>query len=549
MSAMIVVKNARGELIEARALLDTCATANFITERLARQLKLPLHPCSVPIGAINDMNTTSTSSVDLHIRSQNNTFQRNIRALTISRIAEFVPDEVFPRESVHIPSNIRLADPQFHLPRPVDILIGAGLTLSLLSIGQHNLSKGRGDLILQKTQLGWVVAGGLDEPKQRNHVSCNLLGISEQLEKFWRIEDLDKDSSKSYEELLCERHFKNHTTRDNSGRYIVKLPFKDDKNNLGESREQALKRFYTLQRKLDSNSNLKNEYCKVMQEYINAGHMSLIHDETTPGYYMPHHAVMKESSNTTKAKLFSHLLRFRSYVYVVTADIAKMYRQILVHPDNRRFQRIFWYHDGKIRTFQLNTVTFGVSAAPYLAIRTVQQLTDDEGMDFPKAAYILKNDSYVDDLLTGADSLSEVINIRDEVIALLRRGGFDIRQWSSNHHHALDNIEAKFVDLDCVVDTSAILKTLGVVWNSQADELLFKVEEIDVSAKVTKRIILSNISKIFDPLGLIGPIILQAKRLIQECWKAKLDWDESVPQEIYTYWKTIITQLPLIRKL
>ncbi|XP_014226809.1 uncharacterized protein LOC106652395 [Trichogramma pretiosum] len=577
MSAMIVVKNARGELIEARALLDTCATANFITERLARQLKLPLHPCSVPIGAINDMNTTSTSSVDLHIRSRNNTFQRNIKALTISRIAEFVPDEVFPRESVHIPSNIRLADPQFHLPRPVDILIGAGLTLSLLSIGQHNLSKGRGDLILQKTQLGWVVAGGLDEPKQRNHVSCNLLGISEQLEKFWRIEDLDKDSSKSHEEILCERHFKNHTTRDNSGRYIVKLPFKDDKNNSGESREQALKRFYTLQRKLDSNLNLKNEYCKVMQEYINTGHMSLIHDETIPGYYMPHHAVMKESSNTTKvrvvfdasakssngvslndrlmigptiqAKLFSHLLRFRSYVYVVTADIAKMYRQILVHPDDRRFQRIFWYHDGKIRTFQLNTVTFGVSAAPYLAIRTVQQLTDDEGMDFPKAAYILKNDLYVDDLLTGADSLSEVINIRDEVIALLRRGGFDIRQWSSNHHHALDNIEAKFVDLDCVVDTSAILKTLGVVWNSQVDELLFKVEEIDVSAKVTKRIILSNISKIFDPLGLIGPIILQAKRLIQECWKAKLDWDESVPQEIYTYWKTIISQLPLIRKL
>ena len=81
-----------------------------------------------------------------------------------------------------------------------------------------------------------------------------------------------------------------------------------------------------------------------------------------------------------------------------------MYRQIQIHPDDRKFQRVFWYHQGEIKPFELNTVTFGVSSAPFLAIRTLQQLADDESSDFPRASAFLKRDMYVDDLLTGADS-------------------------------------------------------------------------------------------------------------------------------------------------
>lgn len=75
----------------------------------------------------------------------------------------------------------------------------------------------------------------------------------------------------------------------------------------------------------------------------------------------------------------------------------------------------------------------------FLAVRTIQKLANDEGANFPIGAKTLLNDFYVDDLLSGANTLEELIHIRDEVIEILKRGGFDIRQWASNHPRALEN--------------------------------------------------------------------------------------------------------------
>ncbi|XP_076386150.1 uncharacterized protein LOC143264169 [Megachile rotundata] len=228
-----------------------------------------------------------------------------------------------------------------------------------------------------------------------------------------------------------------------------------------------------------------------MQEYIDLGHMVHVSDEQKHGYYLPHHPVIKISSNTTKVRvvfdasaktdkgmslnntlltgptiqsnLFTHLLRFRTHTYVVTADIAQMYRQVVVHPDDRRFQRVLWYYNNTISTFELSRVTFRVSPSSYLAIRSIVQLADDEHLEFSIASRILKRDLYVDDLLSGANSLTEILQLRDEVIALLRKGGFSIRQWASNHQHALDNLDEKTLDLDCAIDENPVSKTLGIV--------------------------------------------------------------------------------------
>lgn len=103
--------------------------------------------------------------------------------------------------------------------------------------------------------------------------------------------------------------------------------------------------------------------------------------------------------STIQDKLFSHLIRFRSYKYVLTADVEKMYRQLLLHEDDRRYQRILWRRDGRVETYQLNTLTFGVSSSPFLAIRTLLQLAEDERSTYPVASETIKNHMYVDDLL------------------------------------------------------------------------------------------------------------------------------------------------------
>ncbi|XP_023247887.1 uncharacterized protein LOC111643857 [Copidosoma floridanum] len=169
-------------------------------------------------------------------------------------------------------------------------------------------------------------------------------------------------SSKSIEETRCEDHYVDYTACNKDGRYIVKLPLKRQNENFSDSRPQALRRLNALQTRLDSNPEVEVAYERVIKEYIELGHMSLVRDEFSSGYYMPHHMMIKKSSSTTKvrvvfnasakaskgfslndvlmvgptiqSKMFDHLLRFRTYRYVITADIAQMYRKILVHPDH-----------------------------------------------------------------------------------------------------------------------------------------------------------------------------------------------------------------------
>lgn len=295
------------------------------------------------------------------------------------------------------------------------------------------------------------------------------------------------------------------------------------------------------------------------------------------GFYMSHHAVIKESSNTTKVrvvfdasaktsngvslndtlmvgptiqgKLFSHLVRFRKYKFVITADIEKMYRQVLLHEDDRRYQQILWHRDNKIETFQLNTLTFGISSSPFLAIRTIQKLADDERHTYPRAAEIIKTHLYVDDLLSGADTVDEARAIRDEIINLLSQGGFTIRQWASNNKGIINDLADNMLHANFTVKIDRSLKTLGITWNTHTDKICYSIQPTKIIEGLTKRSILSEIAKIFDPLGLLGPVVLYAKKLMQDVWRCGVQWDESVPQSIHTEWSEFARQLELMNQV
>jgi hypothetical protein len=90
-----------------------------------------------------------------------------------------------------------------------------------------------------------------------------------------------------------------------------------------------------------------------------------------------------------------------------------MYRQIVVHPQDRDLQRILWRYSPEepIQEFRLTTVTNGTSSAPFLATRCLKKLADDNECHHPKAAQVLSNDFYVDDLLSGTSTLEEAIDM------------------------------------------------------------------------------------------------------------------------------------------
>lgn len=131
MSALIKIRDSTDKFIQVRALLDTCTTANFITEHSTNKLKLFMQDCSIPISAVDGMQTFSKHVIPVNCKSSSNKYQRSLSFLTVNKIIDLSPSAPFSREKVNIPKNILLADPQFHIPQPVDVLIGSGTTLSL----------------------------------------------------------------------------------------------------------------------------------------------------------------------------------------------------------------------------------------------------------------------------------------------------------------------------------------------------------------------------------------------------------------------------------
>ncbi|XP_012152147.1 uncharacterized protein LOC105664034 [Megachile rotundata] len=516
------------------------------------------------------------------MHSRVSTFQRTLTFLTISKIAERVPEQQVDTTNIKIPRNITLADPDFHRPGPIDVLLGSGAALSLLSIGQINLSPPHGpDLYIQKTRLGWVIGGSPPTSSQGrclNYHSNKTLQSS--LTRFWEIEEGPQVQILSKANEYCEFHFMQHVSRRADGRYVVALPFNDKVTQLGESRSRALKRLESLERKLQRDAALKKDYHAVIEEYLHLGHMVKVPLEqlTSGGYYLPHHGVMKITSETTKLRvvfdgsattstgislndalhigprvqddLLDILLRFRIHEYVITGDIEKMYRQFIVRDEDKKYQRILWRDsDDKVHTYELQTVTFGLSAAPYLAMRCLVQLAHDEGHKFPAAAKILLRDFYVDDLLTGASTEEEAILIREELRQLLNLAGLNIRQWAANRETLLQGLHEESINKKLHLGESTTLKTLGIMWDSSNDSISYQVKVDFGAPRVTKRLITSEIAKIYDPLGLLGPVIIVAKMLLQRIWTIKVGWDESLPMDIHTEWHQFYQQLSLLNNV
>ncbi|XP_029157317.1 uncharacterized protein LOC114929804 [Nylanderia fulva] len=193
-----------------------------------------------------------------------------------------------------------------------------------------------------------------------------------------------------------------------------------------------------------------------------------------------------------------------------------MYRQILIHESQLHLQRILWRENSNspVGTYELLTVTYGTGSAPFLATRCFQHLAQKHALDYPAGAQCVLRDFYVDDLLAGANTLSEAGRIRDEVIALLRRGQFELGKWSSN-----------------------------------CRELLQGIRHNECGGSITKRTILSEIASLFDPLGLLGPLTVVAKMIMQDTWQARVGGDKSLPQDLHQRWLNVKQQLTRLREL
>lgn len=243
--------------------------------------------------------------------------------------------------------------------------------------------------------------------------------------------------------------------------------------------------------------------------------------------------------------LFSILLRFRSFKYLITSDVAKMYRQVLMDENQTSLQRIVWRNQPteSIKTYELLTLTYGNAPASFLATRVIQKLANLEERQFPKGALITRRNFYMDDLITGANSIEETKLIRDATASLLLKEGFVLRKWASNSKVLLEEIPNDMeTNVTLNLNKDCTFRTLGVKWSPSRDTFQYSIE-IKSTAVHTKRSILSSISQIFDPLGLLAPVLITAKIIMQTLWKLKVDWDQSLSSDVTSDWSRYVAHL------
>lgn len=566
--------------IYLKTLIDQGSTANLISTNACQQLNLRRDKINIPLYGIGNVKTgqikekTNLSIGSLHDES----FHSSISAFVVNRITEIKPLHSVEMKNWKHLKNLPLADPQFTEYGKIDLLIGASTFAEIILDG---LIKGKiNEPIAQKTLLGWIISGHTAEISN-DSVSCNTINIpnemeeaenlNESLQKFWEIEKVDEIKCKfSPSERLAEEITVKSFERHKDGKFIVDLPFTQDpfgSDCFGNSYAAALRRYNAIQKRFDKNQDLRKQYDFNIEEYLTLGHMELVTNNPRQYCVLPHHPVIRESSSTTKVRpvfdgsaktsngfslndrllvgptiqpeLFDTLLKWRLFKYAISGDIEKMYRQIYVNPHHGNFQCILWKKPGteKIQMYRLLTVTFGTASAPYQAIRCLHEVGERIKATKPEIAKIIQSQFYVDDLLCSCETIDQAITIRDELNKCLAEYGFNLRKWKASDNEILKNIEDS--EKEAVLNFQSTFKALGIAWQPATDSFLFKPNKQLEIMCWTKRAVLSEIAKFFDPLGLISPMIIKSKIIMQDLWRASINWDEPIPQKIEVEWKKL----------
>lgn len=322
-TALIRCYDANNKEHIARALLDSASTSCLMTEELFKKLNLPYLNTNKSIQGINNSLSQVTKMCRVHIQSLHECYTNDITCFVLPTITDNVPTR---QVKINIPSNIQLADPYFHTPASIDIIIGADIFWNLL--GSNKIILGDKKPTLHQTRLGWIVCGPINggydcvgsqssplikcnftnlntdlESSSRSH---ELDDIQNQLTRFWQLEEVCHESSAhSAEEKLCEEHFMKYTTRLADGRFNVRIPLKESSDSLGDSFHRAKRCFQSLECRNLRVPSLDKMYKEFMSEYISLGHMSECHhtNKDQKSYFIPHHGVLRESSSTTKLRV------------------------------------------------------------------------------------------------------------------------------------------------------------------------------------------------------------------------------------------------------
>ena len=374
------------------------------------------------------------------------------------------------------------------------------------------------------------------------------------------------------------------------GHYEMPLPLRSQDVMLPNNRSQALRRLSQLKARFRRDAKYYRDYVEFMEEMIKGcAEKAPPRGETGIKIgdgkinYVPHHGVYHprkpgqirvvfdcsaQYKGTSLNKnllqgpdltnnLMGVLCRFRQEAVALTCDVQGMFHQFFVDEADRDLLRFFWWSHGDLKNeadeYRMKVHLFGAASSPGCANFAFKRAADDGEKEFgSEAADFMRKDFYVDDGLKSVKCVDTAINLIKNCQAMCAKAGLRLHKFSSNKKEVIQAVPPEdrakgLQELDLTRDPLPVERTLGIMWCAETDSFQFRIVIQD--RPLTRRGILSTVSSVYDPLGLVAPLILLGKQILQDLCRENADWDDPIGDQLRPRWEQWRNELRLLEGL
>ncbi|XP_046863136.1 uncharacterized protein LOC124456869 [Xenia sp. Carnegie-2017] len=488
-------------------LLDTGSQISLIRSETAESLGLKGKDISVNIVKIGgEEESICTKSYKVQVSRIGESKKYTITAVGIPYISEDVKG-INTRNAIE-----KLGLPKDKVKRgkgQADLLVG--IDHSYMHTGQ---TKQVEHVVARESPLGWVLFGS--STGQSYNATTTVLHVrypeAVDLSEFWATEAMGVtvkpctcEAEKSSQSEREEKQVIEQSAKKVGKQWMIPYPWKKNPQDLPDNRIQALKRLESTERRLLKIPTQAAAYNNKMTEMENMGFSRKLSEKEVkehkqPFHYISHHAVLRPDSTSTPVRivfnssatflghklndywqkgpdllnsLFGVILRFRENKVALTADISKMYHRVLISVEEQHAHRFLWRDleiDRPPDTFVMNVLTFGDKPAPAMAQVVLRKTADEGASQNPRAAKVIMDNSYMDDILDSVATNEEAIGLIKAIDSILDNGGFHEKGWQSNGELNRKDEQEDGNEVD-VPHGKQESKVLGLAWNKKEDVL------------------------------------------------------------------------------
>ncbi|XP_046841042.1 uncharacterized protein LOC124435137 [Xenia sp. Carnegie-2017] len=542
--------------ITCRALIDSGAGSSYISGKLASMLRVkPIETQTTKVDMLLTSKTTRLEIYEGEVEAIDSDYSMKVKLIKVEKEVLLTVDnphyENLQREFEHL-KIAKFVDNDQKAQLPVHIVLGSG-EYARIKTRTNPLVGTEGQPIAEKTKLGWFAMSPGVEPNSKRML---LTQVSQKdYEDLCRLDVLGLADTAEHDQSMVYNEFKEQLTRSPEGWYETGVEI------------------------IHLSHQTKQEASEVIQDQKHNGIVEPANNVAKGNeFYIPHKEVVRESAQSTKLrvvydasakaspespslneclyagpslnnKLWEVLVRARSFPVAITGDIQKAFLQIRVRESEWDSLRFHWRPNPQadVEVLRFTRVLFGLVSSPFLLGGVLETHLDHWKSKAPDAVEALRRCLYVDDIISGGCTVDEERKRKLEAIDILGDATFTLHKWASNAKELDEgsvnkNHEEQTASKQQFGVQPTETKILGTTWNKEKDTLSVQIGHCGKSP--TKRNILSRLAKIYDPMGIASPLLLQGKQIYREVCDLKLPWDAELIGKLKQSWEKWEKTLP-----